>query len=409
MKKKFYDTNALLNLGEKLLENENKFYVSQISLQELENIKNNRNKDEGVRAKARHVARVLAEHSDAYEFVPYAAAANGLLVSFGMPETPDNMICACAATVRDSLVMMDDTVVFVTADLCCRLLAKNVFELDVEDCIDEEENIYKGYKKISGTTEDINTAMELIYSTNFDGWNVNEYLLIQNSDDGSEKEMRFDGTQFVQLKLPPSKFVKAKNSLQRCALDILNNQDITIAAILGGYGSGKTALTMKMALYAVQEKGYQSQIVGIRSPIGEGVQVGWLPGDFEMKTNNFWKPLEQQLEGKEFELERLLQQGVLSTEIPFYLKGQTLDGIILVDEAEDLTRKELRLVGTRIGQNSRIFLNGDYKQSVVSASAEGNALIQMCDAFKGNPAFGCIYLDEDVRSSTSKMFAKLFE
>lgn len=409
MKKKFYDTNALLNLGEKLLENEDKFYVSQISLQELENIKNNRNKDEGVRAKARHVARILAEHGDAYEFVPYAASANGLLVSLGMPETPDNMICACAGTVRDSLIMMDDTVVFVTADLCCRLLAKNVFELDVEECIDEEENIYKGYKKISGTTEDINTAMELIYSTNFDGWNVNEYLLIQNSDDGSEKEMRFDGTQFVQLKLPPSKFVKAKNSLQRCALDILNNQDITIAAILGGYGSGKTALTMKMALYAVQEKGYQSQIVGIRSPIGEGVQVGWLPGDFEMKTNNFWKPLEQQLEGKEFELERLLQQGVLSTEIPFYLKGQTLDGIILVDEAEDLTKKELRLVGTRIGQNSRIFLNGDYKQSVVSASAEGNALIQMCDAFKGNPAFGCIYLDEDVRSSTSKMFAKLFE
>ena len=409
MKKKFYDTNALLNLGEKLLESEDKFYVSQISLQELENIKNNRNKDEGVRAKARHVARVLAEHGEAYEFVPYAAAANGLLVSLGMPETPDNMICACAGTVRDSLIMMDDTVVFVTADLCCRLLAKNVFELDVEECIDEEENIYKGYKKIAGTTEDINTAMELIYSTNFDGWNVNEYLLIQNSDDGSEKEMRFDGTQFVQLKLPPSKFVKAKNSLQRCALDILNNQDITIAAILGGYGSGKTALTMKMALYAVQEKGYQSQIVGIRSPIGEGVQVGWLPGDFEMKTNNFWKPLEQQLEGKEFELERLLQQGVLSTEIPFYLKGQTLDGIILVDEAEDLTRKELRLVGTRIGQNSRIFLNGDYKQSVVSASADGNALIQMCDAFKGNPAFGCIYLDEDVRSSTSKMFAKLFE
>lgn len=409
MKKKFYDTNALLNLGEKLLENEDKFYVSQISLQELENIKNNRNKDEGVRAKARHVARVLAEHCDAYEFVPYAAEANGLLVSLGMPETPDNMICACAATVRNSLVMMDDTVVFVTADLCCRLLAKNVFELDVEECIDEEENIYKGYKKISGTTEDINTAMELIYSTNFDGWNVNEYLLIQNFDDGSEKEMRFDGTQFVQLKLPPSKFVKAKNSLQRCALDILNNQDITIAAILGGYGSGKTALTMKMALYAVQEKGYQSQIVGIRSPIGEGVQVGWLPGDFEMKTNNFWKPLEQQLEGKEFELERLLQQGVLSTEIPFYLKGQTLDGIILVDEAEDLTKKELRLVGTRIGQNSRIFLNGDYKQSVVSASADGNALIQMCDAFKGNPSFGCIYLDEDVRSSTSKMFAKLFE
>lgn len=89
---------------------------------------------------------------------------------------------------------------------------------------------------------------------NYSDWNVNEYLIIHNTDDDSEKEMRFDGQCFVPLKLPSSKFIKAKNSLQRCALDILNNQDITIAAILGGYGSGKTFLSLQMALYNVTEK-----------------------------------------------------------------------------------------------------------------------------------------------------------
>lgn len=82
--------------------------------------------------------------------------------------------------------------------------------------------------------ENINTAI----------WNCNEYLLIQNTDDDSEKEMRWDGSKFVALKLPPSKYIKGKNALQRCALDMLNNPNITVCAILGEYGSGKSFLAM---------------------------------------------------------------------------------------------------------------------------------------------------------------------
>ena len=269
-----------------------------------------------------------------------------------------------------------------------------------------KENIYKGYKTIKGTSEQINIAMENI---DFSDWNINEYLIIQNTDDDSEKEMRFDGERFVSLKLPSSKFIKAKNSLQRCALDILNNQDITIAAILGGYGSGKSFISMQMALYNVQEKGYQSKILGIRSPQGEGVDVGYLPGTLEDKTDNFFLPLVQQLNGGEFELESLKQRGVLESNIPYYLKGTTYnDTIMLVDEAEDLDEKQIRLVGTRVGSNSKIYFAGDYKQSVINTTTN-NALVKMCNEFKGNKQFATIYLGEDVRSSTSKMFANLFE
>ena len=75
-----------------------------------------------------------------------------------------------------------------------------------------KENIYKGYKIIKGTSEQINIAME---NMDFSDWNINEYLIIQNTDDDSEKEMRFDGEKFVALKLPSSRYIKAKNSLQR--------------------------------------------------------------------------------------------------------------------------------------------------------------------------------------------------
>ena len=56
--------------------------------------------------------------------------------------------------------------------------------------------------------------------------------------------MRWDGEKFVGLKLPPSKFIKGKNALQRCALDMLNNPSITVCAILGEYGSGKSFLAL---------------------------------------------------------------------------------------------------------------------------------------------------------------------
>lgn len=163
-----------------------------------------------------------------------------------------------------------------------------------------------------------------------------------------------------------------------------------------------------MALYNVQEKGYQSKILGIREPHGEGREVGFLPGSLENKTDNFFLPLAQQLNGGEFELESLKQRGVLESNIPYYLKGTTYnDTIIVCDEAEDLRESQIRLIGTRLGQNSKIYLAGDYKQSLLNKTSD-NALVKMCNEFKGNPKFACIYLGEDVRSETSKLFAELF-
>ena len=400
-KKKFYDTCSLLaEIDNDDLFTE-RFYISSISLHELENIKTSKNKTEDVRYKARKLSHLLDEHYNDYDVVVYNFEISDYIVgTLGLDATiPDNQIVGTAKYISEK-----EDVVFITNDICLKNIARS---LGLVVCsVVGKENIYKGYKIIKGTSDQINIAME---NMDFSDWNINEYLIIQNIDDDSEKEMRFDGEKFVSLKLPSSKFIKAKNSLQRCALDILNNQDITIAAILGGYGSGKSFISMQMALYNVQEKGYQSKILGIRSPQGEGVDVGYLPGTLEDKTDNFFLPLVQQLNGGEFELESLKQRGVLESNIPYYLKGTTYnDTIMLVDEAEDLDEKQIRLVGTRVGSNSKIYFAGDYKQSVINTTTN-NALVKMCNEFKGNKQFATIYLGEDVRSETSKMFADLFE
>ena len=399
---KFYDTNALLELqGDAFV---NVFMCSIKSFEELEHIKTSRNKDEETRYKARKITHLLDENSDKYEaiVVDYNQYVDDIINVFGLnPEDPDNIIIYTAWCKSKEI----EDLVFITNDICCKNIARNIFGLKVESA-NKKEEIYKGYKIIKGNTEKINSVMENI---DFSDWHVNEYLIIQNTDDNSEKEMRFDGENFVALKLPSSRFIKGKNSLQRCALDLLLNPDITIAAVLGGYGSGKTYLTLQMALYNVTEKGHQSKILGVRSPQGEGKEVGFLPGTLQEKVQGFFEPLTQQLNGGEFELESLKQRGVLDSNIPYYMKGTTYnDTIMLVDEAEDLDEKQLRLVGTRIGNNSKIYFAGDYKQSVINTT-DNNALIKMCNELKGNKMFGCVYLGEDVRSTTSKIFANLFE
>lgn len=317
-----------------------------------------------------------------------------IIDKLGLENTPDNQICACASTIKD--------VLFITNDIACKTIAKWIFGLNVSSTYEDGSEIYKGYQTIHGDTDTINSIIE---NMDYSKWHINEYLIIENTDDDSSKELRFDGTNFVALKLPSSRFIKGKNSLQRCALDILNNPDISIAAILGGYGSGKTFLSMQMALYNVQEKGRVAKILGVREVSGEGKEIGYLPGDMEDKVGKFFEPLTQSLNGGEFELQSLKMSGVLDTNVPFFMKGTTYnDTIILCDEAEDLSESQIRLIGTRLGQNSKIYFAGDYKQSLLTKTVN-NPLIKMCNEFKGNEKFGCIYLGEDVSNrSTTTMY-----
>lgn len=397
MARKFIDTNILLTDCSDISDT----ILSSKTIEELENIKASANKDAEIKYKARQAVRAIKEQKP--EIIVVDKIDYDRIESLGLEVTNDNLIIASAD--RYSRLNPEEDVVFCTNDILCGLIAEKYFGLKVEEVSQKKDNIYKGYKVVHGNS---NTINEYMNSIDFGDWSVNEYLIIENTDDNTSKEMRFDGEKFVNLKLPSSKFIKGKNSLQRCALDILMNPDITIAAILGGYGSGKTFVSMQMALYNVVEKGNQSKILGVREVLGEGKEVGYLKGDFDSKTELFFLPLVQQLNGGEFELESLKQRGVIDTNIPFYMKGTTYNNtIIVVDEAEDLTEKQIRLIGTRLGENSKIYLAGDYKQSVVNTGTN-NALVKMCNQFKGNKNFGCIYLGEDVRSETSKLFAEIF-
>lgn len=375
----------------------NKFYISSITLQELEDIKTSGKKSEDVRYAARRAVRWLNENESKYECILYSE-----VISQPRDDSYSNdckIIQCCVEVIRNE----NEPVTFLTDDLLCKLIAQREFSIPVESWANSGEYIYKGYKEITGTSAEINS-----YMTNFnpDDWILNEYLIINNEDDGTTKEMRYDGNGFVALRLPPSYYIKGKNALQRCALDAMMN--FNIVAVLGFYGSGKSFLCTKMGLYFVTEKCSCSKMVCIRETRGEGEQQGYLPGTLEEKISPFNFPIVQQLDGGEWEMEKLKSNGQLEFQVPYYMKGTTYnETCMVVDEAEDLKEAQIRLIGTRVGENSKLFISGDYKQSVINKTQD-NALIKMCNELKGDPDFACICLEEDVRSSISKKFAYLF-
>lgn len=396
MKKKFFDTSSLLVNCSDLSD----VVISSVTIRELEHIKVSSHKDEETKYRSRMAVRAIKDQKP--EVVVVIEDDYKMLVDMKLESSNDNLIIACAKRYSEN-----HEVEFYSEDFLCALVAEKFFCLNVNSVGDRvKDDIYKGYIEFTGNEDEINGFMNSIDMSKL---YCNQYIILNNTSTGKSSEMRFDGKQFVNLKLPNSSYIKGKNAKQRCALDLLTNKDVDAVAILGTYGSGKTFLATQMALYYVNEKGTHSKVLGVREPKGEGASVGYLPGDIIQKTGMFFKPIEQQLKGGEFELNSLVQRGVLESQIPFYLKGCSYsDTIMVVDEAEDLTDAQIRLVGTRLAENSRIFFSGDYGQSVINKT-QTNPLVKMCNELKGNTRFGCMYLDDDVRSEASKMFADLFK
>jgi predicted ribonuclease YlaK len=392
------DTNVLLNGVD--LSVYNTIFLPVTVLEELDKIKHTSEGEKNY--KARKAIKSI-ENADNIQYIFEYASSLPHWLDLSIP---DNRTLAYTLKVleinKDAIILSGDINVLAK----CKALGIGYEKFDGNTV---EEELYKGYKTLEGGTYFINELFDNInHGINEHGFVTNEYLILYNSDIDEIYEYRFDGNKFVDLKLPNSKIIKGTNSLQRCALDLLNNKDIPICAINGAVGSGKTYMSIRMALHHVTDKGYGSKVLAVREALGEGKEIGYLRGTFEDKTKMFFKPIEQSLTGGEFELQSLIQRGTLESNIPFFMKGTTYnDTIIVVDEAEDLSKKQIKLIGTRLGHNSRIFFAGDYQQSSIDSS-RNNALVRMCNEMKGNKKFGCIYLDEDVRSEASKIFAELF-
>jgi len=374
------DTNILIYNPE-VLDRPN-IKIPFVVLQELDKLKT----DERIGFEARRAIRAIKEKDPNID----------IEFSSERYSNNDDLILECALKNNAGLL---------TKDISLTNKAKSRGVL-VSDPYDDHENTYKGVK----TAILSEAAMADMYQNPYD--NVfdlcqNQYLIVKNDSGITVDKLKWSKDKMVQIKLPPSKVVKPLNDLQACALDLLNDKDIPIKILAGTYGSGKTLLNIRMALYHVMQRGTYSKIMLVRNPIGSGQEIGFIKGDKDTKIEPFYKPIEQNLEGGEFQLRQMLISKQLEFEIPYYIKGQSLAYTwTLVDEAEDLDKKLIKLIGTRLAEGSCITFSGDWKQAEPKY-ARDNGLIYLLNQTKNNPLTGAVVLDDDVRSDASKVFAEL--
>ena len=156
--------------------------------------------------------------------------------------------------------------------------------------------------------------------------------------------------------------LKPKTLGQKKYVDSIRKRDIVFG--IGPAGTGKTYLAVAMAVHAFKEKQVE-KIILTRPAVEAGERLGFLPGDMQEKVDPYLRPLYDALYdilGRESAL-RLKEQEVLEVVPLAYMRGRTLDkSFIILDEAQNTTKEQMKMFLTRMGFGSKVVVTGDVTQ-----------------------------------------------
>ena len=156
--------------------------------------------------------------------------------------------------------------------------------------------------------------------------------------------------------------IKAKTVGQRRYVDAIEKNTVVFG--IGPAGAGKTFLAVAMAVRALRDK-QVSRIILTRPAIEAGEKLGFLPGDLQSKIDPYLRPLYDalyEMMGPE-NYQRQLEKGIIEIAPLAYMRGRTLDdSFIILDEAQNTTREQMKMFLTRLGFGSKIVITGDITQ-----------------------------------------------
>jgi phosphate starvation-inducible PhoH-like protein len=172
------------------------------------------------------------------------------------------------------------------------------------------------------------------------------------------------GTQIYPaiLTTPRKKVITPRTANQKKYTDAIYKNDIVIG--VGPAGTGKTYLAMACAISLFQKKLFD-RIILTRPAVEAGEKLGFLPGDISQKINPYLRPLYDALyEMLEFEKAiKLIDSDVIEVAPIAFMRGRTLNNsFIILDEAQNATNEQMKMMLTRIGSGSKIVVNGDITQ-----------------------------------------------
>ena len=186
--------------------------------------------------------------------------------------------------------------------------------------------------------------------------------------------------------------INARNREQNFALNLLMDPEVDFVSLLGQAGTGKTLLTLASALTQVLDKKIYSEIIMTRVTVSVGEDIGFLPGTEEEKMGPWMGALDDNLED-------LIRSRIKVKSLNF-MRGRTfLNKFLIIDEAQNLTPKQMKTLITRAGPGTKVVCLGNIAQIDTPYLTEGSSgLTYVVDRFKGWSHNGHITLQRGERS-----------
>lgn len=443
MKKIFVlDTNVLLHDPNAIFAfEEHEVIIPAVVLEEIDSKK--RNADE-IGRNARNVSRLLdglRELGHLHSGVPLASGGSlkvelnhrsfvKVQEMFGEISN-DNRILAVALNYQIEVNEKENAetqVVLVSKDVLVRIKA-DVLGLVTQDYLSDRtagpSELYSGYTTLKvhpSVIDEFYTyrflpikPLQLPYMLY-----PNEFVILKD-EMGTNKsallKVNGEGTRLEPLYLSNDNVwgIVARNAQQRMALELLLNDDIPLVTITGKAGTGKTLLALAAGLLKVEDDHKYKKLLIARPVVPMGKDIGYLPGEKEEKLRPWMQPIYDNLEflfdtKKAGDIDKILMGlGSIQVEALTYIRGRSIPGqFIIVDEAQNLSRHEVKTIVSRVGEGSKIILMGDPEQiDHPYLDSASNGLTYVVERFKQEGISGHIMLEKGERSKLAQLAADL--
>ena len=398
----FIDTSAVLN-GALSLYEPSHIYLSPLVLMELEKLKTNNNNDH-IKFCAREAVRTIIDSEIAMTTISQKEITKLLKKNTCLMDINDHkMIC-------EALYLNKyNEVYFITSD-CAQLLFARTLGLKTNyftSLKEKEQEEYCGWTKYTPSEEQL-VSLYSKPSDNILNANINEYCEIYEKKELKDI-LRWTGEKYVPLKWNNyknnflNKKIQPLNLEQKMAFDLLQNPDIAVKILVGTPGTGKDYLMLLHALDLIQ-KGIMDKIIFIRNlvPFKDAPEIGFLAGDLQQKISWGLGPLNGIL-GEEG-LNQYIDEGVIEAVNLGFIRGCSWDKtIIYVSEGQNITGGGYKLLISRCGQGSQLWVNGDILQTDNKEFEKNNGLLRLSNSLKNNPLAGTIKLIKTERSAVADL------
>jgi PhoH-like ATPase len=341
---------------------------------------------------------------------------------------PDHIIIATGLFIsseypkRKSILVSND----INMRVICDSLGLLAEDYTSEEAVHSSDELYDGFSNVLVDDQLIERfySDEKIHLDEFDmkePLSPNQYLLLTSNANPKKTCL----ARFVDAQSPLKKIyngsipdwnIKPRNKEQSFAIDMLLNPEIKLVSLIGRAGSGKTLCAIAAGLQQTigmdRSKNSYSRLIVSRPVQPMGKDIGFLPGTMEEKMLPWLMPIQDNLKylmGDKSSLELYMEKGKIEIEALTYIRGRSIsDAFVIIDEAQNLTRHEIKTIITRIGENTKIILTGDIEQiDNIYVNETSNGLAHAVENFKDYKIAGHITFRKGERSELATLASKV--